>query len=247
MYGSDSQTPFAQSQLEQLDLNSQTPKIRKLHPSVLFEIASSEVNKKMIARLLQEEFVEAKDLQEATGLSRSASLKRAENLVEKGTVHRRKKPGTENRHKPPYIFYLDPEVKSQLAVLVQEKEAEQHVQPKHEEIEESGQDLQLDELQLSSTEQESKQLDSSNELIKEVDNATERKQEATSKFDEGSQSLEKRVGIVLTQMAKEIAALRNRVAYLERKLEQKIQDTDSFDFGQVLNILEPRPNGKDTT
>jgi predicted transcriptional regulator len=273
MYSHDSQTPSAQSQVEQLHLNSQTPKRGNLDPRVFFEIATSESYKRMIRKLLQEEFVEAKDLEDASGLSRSAALNRAEKLVEKGVVHRRIKPGTENRHKPPYIFSLEPEVKAQLSALIQEKGTERKDQLKQEEIEESSQDLQLDELQLSPIEQEPQQLDFSNEIVKEelvnsvvvpsvetnatsgqvpiaeqlLDNAAERKQEVTSKFDEESQSLEKRVGIVLTQMAKEIAALRNRVVYLERKLEQKTQDTDSFDFGQVLSILEPKQNGKDTT
>lgn len=273
MYSNDSQTPSAQSQLEQLHLNSQTSKRGNIDPSVFFEIATSESYKRMIAKLLQEQFVEAKDLEDASGLSRSAALNRAEKLVEKGVVHRRIKPGTENRHKPPYIFSLEPEVKAQLSALIQEKGAERKDQLKQDEIEKSTQDLHLDELQLSPTEQEPQQIDFSKEIVKEelgnsvvmpsaetnsnsgqvtvaeqlLDNTAARKLEATSKFDEESQSLEKRVGIVLTQMAKEIAALRNRVAYLEGRLEQKTHNTDSFDFGQVLSILEPKQNGKDTT
>ncbi|MEG4323367.1 MULTISPECIES: hypothetical protein [unclassified Microcoleus] len=188
-------------------------------------------------------------------------------------VHRRVKPGTENRHKPPYIFSLDPDFRSQVAALLQEKGVERQEQPKQDQIEDGSQDLPLDHLQLSSTDQQSQQLGFSNEIVKEelgnpvavssvetngtsvpvpraeqlLDNATEQKQETTSKSDEESQSLDKRIGIVLTKMAKEIEALRNRVAYLERKLEQNTQNTDGFDFGQVLSILEPKQNDKDTT
>jgi hypothetical protein len=244
----------------------------KLERSLFWEITTSELYKNMIAKLLKEEFVEAKDLEDVSGLSRSAALKRAAELVEKRVVYRRIKPGTENRHKPPYIFSLYPEVRSQLAAWLQEKGVEWD-ELKQDEIKESGQDLQLKEVQLSPTKQESQQLDFSNDLVKEelgnpivvssvetnetsgqvprtqelLDNAAERKQEATSKFDQETQSLDKRIGIVLTKMAKEIEALRNRVGSLERKLEQKTQNTDSFDFGQVLSILEPKQNDKDTT
>ena len=243
----------------------------KLDASIFWEISSSTQYQKMIAKLLQQEFVEAKDLEDVSGLSRSAALKRAAELVQKGVVQRSIKPGTENRHKPPYRFSLYPEVKSQLAALLGEKGVEWHDQLKQDEIKESGQDLQLN-IQLSPTKQESQQVDFSDELVKEelenpvvvssvntngtsgqvprteqlLDNAAERKQEPTSKFDEESQSLEKQIGIVLTKMAKEIEALRNRVASLERKLEQKTQDTDGFDFGQVLSILERKQNDKDT-
>jgi hypothetical protein len=268
----DSQTPYHQSQLEQLYPNSQASKRMKLEPSIFWEISSSKQYQKMIAKLLHEEFVEAKDLADVSGLSRSAALKRAAELVDKRLVDRRIKPGTENRHKPPFIFSLYPEVRSQLAAWLQEKGVEWD-ELKQDEIKESGQDLQLNEVQLSPTKQESQQLDFSNELVKEelgnpivvssvetndtsgqvprtqelLDNAAERKQEATSKFDQETQSLDKRIGIVLTKMAKEIEALRNRVDSLERKLEQKTQNTDSFDFGQVLSILEPKQNDKDTT
>jgi hypothetical protein len=269
----DSQTPYNQSQLEQLYPNTQASKMMKLDASIFWEISSSKPYQNMIAKLLQEEFVEAKDLEDVSGLSRSAALKRAAELVEKRVVHRRIKPGTENRHKPPYIFSLYPEVKSQLAALLQEKGFEWHDQLKQGEIKESGQDLQVNKVQLSPTKQESQQLDFSDELVKEerenpvvmssvktngtsgqvprteqlLDNAAEQKQEARSKFDEESQSLEKQIGIILTKMAKEIEALRNRVAYLEQKLEQKTQDTHSIDFGQVLSILERNQNDKDTT
>jgi hypothetical protein len=244
----------------------------KLERSLFWEITTSELYKNIIAKLLKEEFVEAKDLEDVSGLSRSAALKRAADLVEKRVVYRRIKPGTENRHKPPYIFSLYPEVRSQLAAWLQEKGVEWD-ELKQDEINESGQDLQLNEVELSPTKQESQQLDFSNESVKEelgnpivvssvetndtsgqvprtqelLDNAAERKQEATSKFDRETQSLDTRIGIVLTKMAKEIEALRNRVASLERKLEQKTQNTDSFDFGQVLSILEPKQNDKDTT
>jgi hypothetical protein len=269
----DSQTPYNQTQLEQLYPNTQASKMMKLDASIFWEISSSTQYQKMIAKLLQEEFVEAKDLEDVSGLSRSAALKRAAELVEKKVVHRRIKPGTENRHKPPYIFFLYPEVRSQLAAWLQEKGFEWHDQLKQGEIKESGQDLQLNKVQLSPIKKESHQLNFSDELVKEelgnpivvssvetndtsgqvprtqelLDNAAERKQEATSKFDQETQSLDKRIGIVLTKMAKEIEALRNRVASLERKLEQKTQNTDSFDFGQVLSILEPKQNDKDTT
>jgi predicted transcriptional regulator len=270
----DSQTPYNQSQLEQPYLNSQASKRMKLERSSLFwEITTSELYKDMIAKLLQEESVEAKDLEDVSGLSRSAALKRAAELVQKGVVQRSIKPGTQNRHKPPYIFSLYPEVKSQLAAWLQEKGFEWHDQLKQDEIKESGQDLQLNKVQLSPIKKESHQLDFSDELVKEerenpvvmssvkthgtsgqvprteqlLDNAAEQKQEARSKFDEESQSLEKQIGIILTKMAKEIEALRNRVAYLEQKLEQKTQDTHSIDFGQVLSILERNKNDKDTT
>lgn len=274
MHIDDSQTPYNQSQIEQPYLNSQASKRMKVEPSLFWDITTSELYKNMIAKLLKEEYVEAKDLEEVSGLSRSAALKRAGELVEKGVVHRSIKPGTENRHKPPYIFFLYPEVRSQLAAWLQEKGFEWHDQLKQGEIKESGQDLQLiNKVQLSPIKKESHQLDFSDELVKEerenpvvmssvktngtsgqvprteklLDNATELKQEVTSKLDEESQSLDKRIGIVLTKMAKEIEALRNRVASLERKLEQKTQNTDSFDFGQVLSILEPKQNDKDTT
>jgi len=269
----DSQTPYNQSQLEQLYPNSQASKMMKLDASIFWEISSSKQYQKMIAKLLQEEFVEAKDLADVSGLSRSAALNRADDLVQKGVVHRSIKPGTENRHKPPYLFSLYPEVRSQLAAWLQEKGFEWHNQLKQDEIKESGQDLPLNEVQLSPTKQESQQLDFSGEIVKEelanpvvvfsvetngtseqlprteklLDNAIELKQEATSKLDQETQSLDKRIGIVLTKMAKEIEALRNRVAYLEQKLEQNTEDTDSFDFGQVLSILERKQNDKDTT
>lgn len=273
----DSQTPYNQSQLEQLYPNSQASKRMKLEPSIFWEITTSKQYKDMIDKLLKEEFVEAKDLAEVSGLSRSAALNRADDLVQKGVVHRSIKPGTENRHKPPYRFSLYPDVRSQLAAWLKEKGFEWQNQLKQDEIKESGQDLQLNEVQLSPTKQESQQLDFSDEIVKEelespvvvssietndtsgqvprteklLNHAAERKQESTSKFDEESQSLENRIGIVLTKMAtkmaKEIEALRNRVAYLEQKLEQNTEDTDSFDFGQVLSILERKQNDKDTT
>lgn len=273
----DSQTPYNQSQLEQLYPNSQASKRMKLEPSIFWEITTSKQYKDMIDKLLKEEFVEAKDLAEVSGLSRSAALNRADDLVQKGVVHRSIKPGTENRHKPPYRFSLYPDVRSQLAAWLKEKGFEWQDQLKQDEIKESGQDLQLNEVQLSPTKQESQQLDFSDEIVKEelespvvvssietndtsgqvprteklLNHAAERKQESTSKFDEESQSLENRIGIVLTKMAtkmaKEIEALRNRVAYLEQKLEQNTEDTDSFDFGQVLSILERKQNDKDTT
>jgi len=269
----DSQTPYNQSQLEQLYPNSQASKMMKLDVSIFWEIASSKQYQKMIAKLLQKEFVEAKDLADVSGLSRSAALNRADDLVQKGVVHRSVKPGTENRHKPPYLFSLYPDVRSQLAAWLQEKGFEWHNQLKQDEIKDSGQDLPLNEVQLSPTKQESQQLDFSGEIVKKelanpvvvfsvetngtseqlprteklLDNAIELKQEATSKLDQETQSLDKRIGIVLTKMAKEIEALRNRVAYLEQKLEQNTEDTDSFDFGQVLSILERKQNDKDTT
>ncbi len=181
--------------------------------------------------------------------------------------------GTENRHKPPYIFSLYPDVRSQLAAWLKEKGFEWQDQLKQDEIKESGQDLQLNVVQLSPTKQESQQLDFSDEIVKEelvnlvvvssvetkatseqlprneklLHNAIELKQEATSKLEQETQSLDRRIGIVLTKMAKEIEALRNRVAYLEQKLEQNTEDTDSFDFGQVLSILDRKQNDKDTT
>lgn len=269
----DSQTPYNQSQLEQLYLSTQASKRMNLD-SIFWEINTSKQSKNMITKLLQEEFVEAKDLAEVSGLSRSAALNRADDLVQKGVIRRTIKPGTENRHKPPYIFFLEPEVRSQLVEWLEKKGVEwQDHLIKQDEIKESGQDLQPNEVQLSPTKQEPQQLDFSDEILKEevenrvvvssletkatsgqvprteklLDNAAERKQEATSKIDEESLSLQKQIGVVLTKMAKEIEALRYRVAYLEQKLEQKTQDTDSFDFAQVLSILERKQNDKDTT
>ena len=266
MPNDDSQTPYDHSQRYP---DSQASRRTKLNWIFL----ALKQDKNLIERLLQEESVEAKYLADASELSRSAVLNRLDKLVEKGLVHRRVKPGTENRHKPPYIFSLDPDFRSQVAALLQEKGVERQEQPKQDQIEDGSQDLQLDQLKLSSTDQQSQQLGFSNEIVKEelgnrvavssvetngtsvpvpraeqlLDNATEQKQDTTSKFDEETQSLDKRIGIVLTKMAKEIEALRNRVASLERKLEQKTQNTDGVDFDQILGILERKQNDKDTT
>lgn len=232
--------------------SSSMPNQEKINSRILYSMIASEADRKIIARLLQQNFAEAKDLEEASGLSRSAALNRADKLVDSGVVDRQIKPGTENRHKPPYIFSLLPEFKKYFAALLKEGNTENEFEMSNHQV------FEASEMEAFGKKQESKQLDFSENTQKlntDIDLKQDRLQHPVSQqeyqkvetLEDNSSSLEKRIGKILTEMAKEIATLRSRVADLEEKLEQNPQNTDQFDFDNILNILDNSQNGKDTS
>lgn len=242
---------MSQSELDQqyLELSSSTLNQEKLDPHFLYTAIASEPDWKIIKKLLQVNFAEARDLEEASGLSRSAALNRADKLVEAGIVARQIKPGTENRHKPPYIFSLHSKARKLLRAMLKDQNAENELKTsKHQVFEVSA-------IEAFRNKQESEQLDSPEDAQKpEVttnlgqDDSNNRvsqqlQQETLSALKEHNSSLE----IVLTEMAKEIVALRNRVADLERKFEQNPQNPNEFDHNNILHMLKMKQNGKDTS
>lgn len=194
-------------------------------------------------------------------LHRSTISKYTNELAQLELIEQSVLPRTENKQKPTYLFRLASKIEQEeIRDFVKRKGIDNLPQQQinllaaNEEShllegtqEESGslpsEDLNPEEQVDVRSEIRSNELPSQ-EPRKEY--ASEQIQEAEVKSYSESQSLEERVGMVLTQMAKEIAALRNRVAYLEQQLEQKPQNVDTFDFNQVLSILEPTQNNKGT-
>ncbi|WP_157951125.1 hypothetical protein [Cyanothece sp. BG0011] len=207
---------------------------------------------KMIEKVVNQEPVPltAKELAEVSGLSRSATLKRAHELAQMGIFDKSNKPGTENRLYPPYIFSLAEKYKSE---IIADLNKGQHSLSSHD------RDLVSQEIK----EKELSNLEEDRHLTEKERPLNEPSSEAS--FDQASKSIsddeyiqtsslqeqdlknlnssEKHIGLILQKMAQEIASLRNRVTQLEKQLEdtKPSQISDTVDFDEVLSILESKP------
>lgn len=199
----------------------------------------------------------AKELEEASGLSRSATLKRADDLVQMEIFDKRIKPGTEKRNYPPYIFSLAEKHKSEIVTYVNKRinslnsDDSEPISKQAEEKELSQSNLSNFEENTHLTEQEQEKPLNQPSSEASFDQATESISDDDSVEPPSEQehdlknldSSEKHIGLILQKMAQEIASLRNRVTQLEKQLEdtKPSQINDTVDFDQVLSILESEP------
>ncbi|MGB5963488.1 MAG: hypothetical protein WBG73_22820 [Coleofasciculaceae cyanobacterium] len=193
-------------------------------------------------------------------LHRSTISKYTNELAQLELIEQSVLPGTENKQKPTYLFRLASKIEQEeIRDFVKRKGIDNLPQQQINLLAANEELHLLEAIQEESGSLPSKDLNpedyinvhskiGSNELLDQKplkEYAPEENQEEVIFYRE-SQSFESRVGMVLTQMATEIAALKNRVAHLEQQLEQKPQNVDTFDFNQVLSILEPTQNNKGT-
>lgn len=209
---------------------------------------------KMIKKVVNQEPVPltAKELAEVSGLSRSATLKRAHELAQMGIFDKSNKPGTENRLYPPYIFSLAEKHKSEIVAYLNKGQHSLHSHDsnlmsediKEKELsnfeEDTYQTQQQQDKPLNQPNSEAN-FDKASKSISDDDSIQASVQEQGLKHLESS---EKHIGLVLQKMAQEIASLRNRVTQLEQQLEdtKPSQISDTVDFDQVLSILDSKPS-----
>lgn len=203
---------------------------------------------------------EAKHLEHATGLSRSAALKYAHELCDKGILTKAIKPGTENRSYPPYVFSLSPELRPKIVEFLNNPFVQQEIlnlvddsSPQQTNIELSGNTETGDYQNLSSSTSVQEQTDqhlATQDLVVDGTSPIQTTQSSQQEEDirdlatakPSPQNTDLDIGLVLKKMAEEIVLLKNRVAELEKKLEasKTPQSATNVDFEQVLSILETK-------